>query len=424
MPNYIDQGIGHKLWSEQDTSLYNKLDFYLAKKQVQRMPIWQSYGQLLAKRKWTPNQGTTMKAVSKEPSPVLRNKIFPNTMQNPPKKDIVEVRENAQTTQLHWQRVESQLLNVVPSFQDFLKDHVNAANDDIMEKIQILQDMFFRTYILEAAPKVWVCGANSSAGMQNMVHLQANDSALVEIKDDAAWATQIANCDKTLDLLELSKIGTVMTVDEDIPFYEGSAGLTVNEGLKGKYALIGNGEIWDNWQHDPYLLGNRQIDLDVVTGKFKGSIFGKWTSMLERFPIRMDETGAIIAPQVLELNSDSPEYGEVKVNPDYADAKYAIAWACGAGGYERIEVGPPPAEFSRGEMGMKQFRSLKWNGEVRLTKDILVNVPDEDGNAVQDTNKYGHYCQLISEVTLGVIGTRRRCWVPILYKRARLGQNL
>jgi len=426
MPNYIDKGIGENLWAEQDVALYNKLDFYLAKKQVKQFPHWECYSKLLQKKKWTPNQGPVMKSVSKEPSPVLRNKIFPNTIQSAPAKDIIEVRENAQSSQLHWHRVESQLMNVVPSFQDFLSDHVTAANSDITQKIQILRDMFLRTAILEYAPQVWVCGNTDGdgEGMETADHLGVDVSAITEHKTAGVMAALIAKCGDTLTLKELSKLGTAMSVDEEIPFFEGVERMEVNEGLKGKFALISNAEIHDNWQFDPHMLSNRKIDLDVITDKFRGNIWGRWTTMLERFPIRLDVNGNVIAPQVLVDEATAVENGEVKVNPAYKAAPFGIAWAVGAGGYETIDVGPPPAAFSKGELGLKQFRAMRWNGEVRLTKDVLVNVPDENGNTVQDTNKYGHYAQLISEVTLGCCPSRRRSWIPVLYKRARLGNNL
>lgn len=425
MPNYVDKGIGENLWSEQDVALYNKLDFYLAKKQVKQFPVWETYSKLLPKKRWTPNMGTTMKSVSKEPSPVLRNQIFPNTIQSAPKKDIIEVRENAQTSQLHWQRVESQMMNVVPSFQDFLTDHVEAANKDITQKIQILQDMFLRTAILQYAPYMWVCGNTDNDGeLEGLAHLGPNDAAITEVKTAAVLKAMIAKCNDTLTLKELSRLGTVMSVDEEVPFFEGTEGMEVNEGLKGKFALINNAEVWDNWQFDPFLTANRKIDMDIVTDKFRGNLWGRWTTMLERFPMRLDADGNVIAPQVLVDNAEAAEHGETKPNPAYKTAPYAIAWAVGAGGYGTIEVGPPPAAFAKGELGLKQFRALRWNGEVRLTKDVLVNVPDENNNVVQDTNKYGHYAQLISEVMLGVCPERRRCWIPVLYKRARLGNTL
>jgi len=62
---------------------------------------------------------------------------------------------------------------------------------------------------------------------------------------------------------------------------------------------------------------------------------------------------------------------------------------------------------------MKRFNSLNWNGEVRITDDVLVNY----GSGNLDTNKYGEYLQLIADTTLGIIANTPRYLVPVLYRR-------
>lgn len=420
MPNSIDNNVGAKLWSEQDVALYNKLDFYLAKQQVDFFPIWETFGKLLNTQRWSPNMGPVMKGVHKEPSPVLRNVFFPNTLETEPKKDIIEVRENAQSARLHWHRFESQLMHVTPSFQDFLTDSVTSANEDITRKIKIAEDMFYRTYIFHAAPYVWIAG-KAGTELTNTAHITG--SAITQAKTTAELQALVAAVTDTLTLKGLSKIGTVMTTDLEANYYEGTAGNQVDEGLKGKYCLVGSGELWDNWQFDPFALGNRQLNMDVVTGQFRGSFFGRWTTMLQRFPIRIAADGTIPAPQTIELLATAQDYGETKPNAAYVNAPYEVAFAFGADGYKRMEVGPPPAAFAKGEMSMKSFRALQWNGMVNITKDILVKVLDENNVVQLDTNKYGHYLQLISEVTLGIIPTRRRNVIPIIYRRQRVGAN-
>lgn len=425
MPNSIDNNVGAKLWTEQDVALYNKLDFYLAKQQVDFFPQWETYGKLLDTQRWNPNMGPVMKGVHKEPAPVLRNMFFPNTLTTEPKKDIIEVRENAQSARLHWHRFESQLMYVVPSFQDFLTDHVTFANEDITQKIKVAEDMFYRTYIFHAAPHVWVCGKANGQELTNTAYIAGSvaDAGISQAKTQNELQALVAAVGDTLTLKQLAKLGTVMTTDLEANFYEGRAGQEVDEGLKGKYCVVNSGEVWDNWQFDPFLLANRQINLDVVTGKFRGSIFGRWTSMLERFPIRIAADGSIPAPQTIELNANAQDYGETKPNPAYTAAPYEVAFAFGASGYKRLEVGPPPAAFAKGEMSLKQFRALNWNGKVDITKDVLVKVLDENNNVQLDTNKYGHYLQLISEIILGILPTRRRNVIPILFRRQRVGAN-
>lgn len=426
MPNSIDNNVGAKLWTEQDVALYNKLDFYLAKQQVQFFPQWETYGKLLNTQRWTPNMGPVMKGVHKEPAPVLRNTFFPNTLESEPKKDIIEVRENAQSARLHWHRFESQLMYVTPSFQDFLTDHVTFANEDIAQKVKVAEDMFYRTYLFHASPYVWIAGKTDGTAELTATQYIAGSVAsagISQAKSTAELQSLIAKVGDTMSLKQLAKLGTVMTTDLEASYYEGSAGNEVDEGLKGKYCVVTSGECWDNWQFDPFLLANRQINLDVVTNKFRGSFFGRWTSMLERFPLRIAADGTIPAPQTIELNSTAQDYGETKPNPAYVSAPYEVAFAFGSDGYKKLEVGPPPAAFAKGEMSMKEFRALQWNGMTRITKDILVKVLDENNNVQLDTNKYGHYLQLISEVILGIIPTRRRNVIPVIFRRQRVGAN-
>lgn len=423
MPNYIDQLVGQRLWTEQDVALYNKLDFYLAKQQVDFFPQWETYGKLLSTQRWSPNMGPIMKGVHKEPAPVLRNVFYPNTLETEPKKDIIEIRENAQSSRLHWHRFESQLLYVVPSFQDFLTDSVTAANEDITKKIKVAEDMFYRTYLFQASPYVWICGKNDgTAELTATAHITG--ASISAAKTTAELQALVSKVGDTCTLKQLAKIGTVMTHDLEANYYEGSAGNQVDEGLKGKYAFVTSGEVWDNWQFDSHMLANRQINLDVITGKFRGSIFGRWTTMLERFPIRIAADGTIPAPQTIETNSNAQDYGETKPNPTYVAAPYEVGFAFGADGYKRLEVGPPPSAFAKGEMSMKAFRALQWNGMPQITKDILVKVLDDAGATQLDTNKYGHYLQIISEVTLGICPVRRRNVVPVIYRRQRVGASV
>lgn len=423
MPNHIDVAIGHKLWTEQDRDLYNKLDVYLAKKMVKQMPVWDTFGRMLKPRKWQANAGVTMKGVSKEPSPVLRSSFYPATLQQTPKRDILVTRENSQSAAPHIHRFESEYIHVVPSFQDFLKDHIDFASQDLTQKIMIAADQFYRTYILECSPEIWVAG-RSGGELVSVDHMNTGDTTLVNRKTAGVLAALIADVGSSLTLSQLHKLSTVMNTDLDVMPFEGSYSNEKDEGLKGKFCATVSSEVWDNWQHDPFLKDNRKIDLDIVTGKFHGSLWGRWTTQLQRFPIRLDVDGNQIAPQTVELNPDSPEYGEVKVAPAYRAAPYEIAFACGDGGYEKIDIGPPPSAFAKGDAGVAKLRNLNWNGEVRLTKDLSVPVVNEAGDTVMDTNKYGHYAQLISELTLGCLPTRRRSWVPIIFKRARLGTTL
>lgn len=420
MPNSIDLPAQTKLWTEQDINLYNKLDFYLAKTQVDFFKKWQTFPDLLSKQKWSPNMGPIMKGVHKVPAPVLRSQFFPNTIESQAKKDIIEVREVSEQARLRYHRFESQLMRFSSSFQDFLTDAVSFTNEQLVQRIAEANDQFLRTYMFHAAPAVWICG--KATELTPSVYCTAADMS--EVKNTAARLSYIADCNKTLDLKQVSKLGTVMTEDLAVDFHEGKAGQAMNEGLKGKYCAVVNSEVWDNWSFDPYLLANRQLDLNIVTDRFRGNLWGRWTTKMERFPLRIAADGSIPVPEIVEENPAAYNFGDTVPNPAYVNAPFGVAWAMGAEGYKALEVGPPPTPFNKGEMGMGEFRAMDWNAKVKITKDILIKGLDENGNIVPDTNKYGEYLQLISESYFGIIAVRRRNVIPIVYLRQRVGANL
>lgn len=421
MPNYTDVPAGNKLWSEEDIALYNKLPFYLAESQVTYLKQWETFTKILPKKKWTPNMGNTMKGVHKEPSPILRQTAFPQDIESLSKKDIIEVREVTEQARLRKQRFESQLINFVPNFQDFLTNHIDFKMKDMMQRVQSYYDIFLRTYLLHAAPAVWICGKATELTAAPYI----TGSLDVAAKTTGFFQAAIANCTKTLDLKNLNKLGTVMREDISADYYEGSAGQSVSEGLKGKYCLVGNAEIWDNWQTDPFLLGNRPLDMNIVTDRFKGNLWGTWTTLMERFPIRIAADGTLPAgPQTVEENAAAYNYGETVVSPDYRDAPFGVAFACGNDGYQALDAGPPPKFFASGQGTMQDFNALQWNGEPMFTKNIMEKVLDENNNIVLDTNKYGEYGQIITQLIMGVIAIRRRNIVPVIYLRQRVNANL
>lgn len=417
MPNSIDLPACTNLWTQQQIDLYNKLPFYLAKQQCCFFKKWQVYPDLLNSTPWTPNQSDVMKGVHKEPAPVIRSTFFPNAIDTLSAKDVIEVREVTEQAKLRKHRFESNLMTFVPSFQDFLRDHVSATNEDIVSKIAIARDLFIRTYLFHASPKVWICGASPELTATAYI----TGSGMNAAKTTAALQALVATAGiGPLTLRSLNRLGTVMSVDEAVDFYEGSAGQQVNEGLKGKYCAVVSSEVWDAWQADAFLLANRQLDMNIVTDKFRGSLWGRWTTKLERFELRIAADGTIPAPETVEENPAAYNYGETVVNPAYVNAPFAVAFAFGADGYKTISVGPPPAPFSSGKMSEDAFSAMNWNGKVEMTRNLKIKCLDGAGAVVEDTNKYGEYIQLISQVVFGIIATRRRNVIPIIYQRARM----
>lgn len=421
MSNQIDLPRCTNLWSEQDRNLFYKLPIYMAKIQVDYIQWKSRWTKLLKPMKWQANQGNTMQGVRKVLSPILRNQVFPNAITSMPKKDVVEVRETSEQAILYRQNFESQLMQFQPSFADFLTDHVDKTNEDLVGKIIVYAEQFYRTAIFHGSPYVWICGkATELTGAPYWTSPNIAESK------NQAWRQQIVpQVTAPLNLRNIAKINTVMYNDIGVMPYSGdSTGDGANgSALKHKYCLISGSEVWDAFPFDPYLLQAKNLSLDIITDGFNGSLFGRFTSLFERFELRIAADGSIPAPETIEENPNAYNFGEPVMNPLYVNAPIGVAFACGAEGYKFIQVGPPPKDFAGG-MTMDKFNGMDWNGKVGMTRNLLIPCQDAAGALTYDTNKRGEFLQLISDLSIGIQPVQRRNIIPILYKRQRMNANV
>lgn len=421
MANVLSASRFANLWSETDKALYHQLPIYLAKMQVDLVPMFQRWPKLLKAKNWEPNVGNIMRGVRKDKPAVLRNQEVPNPITQLPTKDVIEVREVHEDVQLYRKDFESNIFHFLPSFQDFLTDHVDAHNEAINEKQLVYADQFYRTAIFHGSPSVWRCGPQSGTELVGSAHWTQHNITLA--KDQATLQDMVSAVTKPITVKMLAKLATVMMNDIGAAPFSGKVlpDGTNGEHMRQKFCLICGSEVWDYFQFDAFVNGAKNDSMDIVTDVFTGSPVGRFVTMIERFELRIASDGTVPAPQTTEENPNAYDYGRAKPNPAYVDAEFGVAFILGAESYKNMKVGAPPKDW-RGT-SMNKFNQFDWNGKVRITDNVLTPGLDPDGALVYDTNKRGEYIQLISDLALGIMPIARYQALPIIYRRTRVNTD-
>lgn len=413
-------------WSTPDVNLYQKLPFYFAETHVDMIEEYSIWSKFCGTIPWKPNMGTTLRGTRMVASPNLRQFAFPNALTATPKMDTIGVRDVSVDEVLYGHQFESQMLNFLPDFQDFFNNHVERTREDIQTKITRFSDIFIRGKVFHRSPWVWLPNSNAGLGGGEAItapyNADGNDAGTTG--KTTAWIQQaLAQLGQpgNLSMDTLSRLLPFMSTSLRAPVFMGSNMPKGSGGLTGKYCLVCSDEAYSRFAFDPYLKANRAIDLNIVTAGFTGDIFGRITCKLEDQPLRIAADGTFPSPETIELNPAQPNFGQTLPNSSYteiANCPYEVAFLVAAKGYNSIEVGPPPSEFKSGNVP-EGFGRLLWNGEIQMTKNILIPCIDEGGVTTQTTNKYGRYLQLISWLTLGCQAVEPRYIVPIIFKRVR-----
>lgn len=420
MPATYDLPRASELWNEQERNLYNKLPYYLANLNAKYFPIWNTWNKLMGKVQWSPNMGTTLRGVRAEPTPIGRQVFFPNAITGTPAKDRAEVREVTSDGLVYRHLFESPYMHFLPSFQDFRRDQVGFAMKDLAQQIAVANDQFIRTYVYYKSPKVLISGAatpviTAPTGYSSATAVDAKTTAF-----HLSCIQAVGSNKGNLSMKLLFNALNIMREDEQVPAWEGMVNTPKdNETIKGRYVIVGSNEAFSALTFDEHILQYKDTNMNLLNDEFKGVLFGSLVYKTERFPLRIAADGTIPVPQVWETNSGAANYGETVPNPAYVDAPFEVAFLMGAEPYRSINVGAPPKEFASGSMSEGKFSKLSWNGEVRITKDLLIDYGVTNGSRLYDTNKYGEFLQLISDVTHGAIAVNRRFVLPIIYRRVR-----
>lgn len=435
MPSFYSQPGSFANAIIEPNNRFAQLPFYLVHNEIEQYASWNEFDQLYGSIPWQENMGSTMEAVTPQRSPVGRSFFFPKAITVASDKDIYQISESNETAILYKHKYGSFVFNFIPSFQAFWDKYIKFNSDDIVKQIAVSNNQFIETQMWFNATYVYLCGTGLVGGapsaMGNATYNAANSKTAAWLVATTTGTGGNTGCIQNLRLRDVYR--AIMNLQDDLgaPSFNGSKNMPKdNEGLKGKYALFCGSEDWFNFTFDPDVLnklsGLAPCDLNLVFNDFKGSLFGTVTCKIKKYPVRfntvdvVDPAGTVLWAKGTPIDPEifDPIDQKWKPNPYYTSlvtAPYSIAWLLGDNYCKTLKVGPPPKEFAQKNMSGDKFYSLRWNGEVRLTDQILITNPD--GSI--ELNDFGENLQLKSQLTHGLIMTERRFAFPMIIARSR-----
>lgn len=403
--------------------LYQHLDWYLAKMQIERRKTYPTWKKFVGSKKWTQKSGPIMRGVTSAPSPHMRQFFFPQPMSGTPQKDVMDVRELTAEGIVYRHKFEGPIFQFYSEFNDFM-DHIDETKEDILEKIDRAEDLFLRGCIYHMSPFAFVAGDKGATLVASNPWL---GNAALGVGDGKTAAWFVGNVVPNLgavgnaSLLALNSAVTQMENDLRIPFFSGSDRPVDDAPLSGKYCFVTSSEAYNQFTFDPWMLANKNCSLDIINNSFRGSLFGRITCRLEDLPLRADVDGTFSAPEIRVQGGNPWNLGDTIPNPTYStitSSPIEVGFLVGDKGFDSIDVGPPPAHFT-GNTPPHNFPGMFWNGEVKLTKQFLVPCIDDTGAVTYDMNTYGEYLKFISAVAYGILPRNRKSIIPFFYKRTR-----
>lgn len=417
----IDQNL-NGVWSEEDQNKYAKLPYYFEKMDAEMRGRYSVWEKLLTDRiQWTPNMANTIRAVMVEKTPVIRQEARPNTIQVAPMRDIFNVNERTVDAVLYWHQFVSPHMRFLPAFQDFMKGNLIPTRKNIEEQIRIYSDMFYRTYIWDYSPYVYVVG-------YGLVSAPVGRNSDGTSKKTTAWlASMIQNlpADGYVTFRELFKIANVADDEIGMTPYEGTGQPGGDsQPLNERFCFVTSSQVWNNFVDDPWLKENRPLNMNIVNEAYKGDFFGKIRCKLEKYPLRYAVDANFVPslpqPETVDKETTSAEFNRTRPGTSYSKAGGApieVGWYVGGKSYKIIDSGPPPEFFAGGTSDPQKLAGMQWNGQVYGNKNFLVPSLDAAGNIVMDTNSWGHFLRFQAEKTFGIINPNAQNLLPVIHRR-------
>lgn len=414
-------------WTQQQTDLYHKMDFYFLEAQADYRKHFAIWSKLLNRISWKPNMGPIMRRVAAEPTPVLRQEALPALITAVPKTDVINYRERHMDARIRWQDFVSPHFYFLPEFQDFMK-HIDRNMENINRQITIFEDIFYRTMLFHHAPYVYVAGVGLVAapmGDPNSAGTAGKTNAWLQAQVAALMGVQTGY----LTFQELFKVLNAAEQDAGMTPFEGSGKPSGDSApLNERFAFVCSSEAWNNFVDDPWLKENRPLNMNIVTDTFKGDLWGRIRCKLERYAQRYaaDNDGAVTmpVPEVTEENPDDPYFGRTKPNLAYSQptrCQIEVGYLVGGNSADIIDVGPPPSEFVK-DLDQGAVTKMNWNGKAYMTKDFLVPCADDRGTVHIDANSFGRFLRIQATLALGISPFNMQNILPVIYKR-KVGVN-
>lgn len=408
----------------QDNSLYTRMPVWMATQQVKYYEVYSRYKNKYPKMQWKPNMGDTMIGIVPQYSPKSRQFATPQNLTAQGNRNVVSNYERNNAGRPKHEYFESFQFNWVPSFADFRTGQINFANEDLTRQIAFFYDDFTRWNVVNYAPNIYVVGNNTAGEGPYIPCVAGEPTASSSPKDAAFWAAMGNKVGAgELGYLDFRNICAVRdyaeTVAGIIPWNGMPGKPSENQIQRGKFMLTGESGIYNALAFDTHVLNVKPLAMNLLNSGFTGVISDNINFLQEwnGAALRFDTAGSFPQPEI-EVELADITYGttynyETQPNPSYTTAPYAVALFEGNEPGQDLPVGPPPAPFNQQSISSQKFQKMRWNGEVILTDDVLVNY----GSGVYDSNKYGEYVQLISHVTVGYLPKTPRNAIPVVYRR-------
>lgn len=423
MPVFFNVGTS-MLQSIQNTSQFTRMPVQMAAQQVKYYDYYSRWKQKYSKLKWEPNMGDYIVGIVPQYSPKSRQYATPANLTAQGQRNVVSQYERNNAGRPKHEYFESFQFNWIPTELDFRTGQVAFANKDLTRQVAFFYDDFTRWNVVNYAPYIYVVGNRTAGEGPYIPCVNGEPTSSSSPKNAAFWQ---AMGDKVgvneAGFLNFKNIVAVRDAAESIAGimpWDGMPGKPGNNEIqRGKWMLTGEAGIYNALQFDTHVLNVKPLDMNLLNQGFQGVISSNINFLQEwnGGALRFDVDGSFPAPEIeselADVTYGTSENYETMTNPSYAKAPYAVAVFEGNEAGQDLPVGPPPAPFSEQNISAAKFIKMRWNGEVQLTDQVLLNY----GSNVYDTNKYGEYVQLISHVTVGYISKTARNAIPVVYRR-------